>query len=1332
MNPPGRLVLPAGPAEAERVSPQINFMRRISPYSLSVAAAVWMAAITVHAAPRVVPASGPLKVVLKEALDHPFYSWPRTLLSYPVEFEGGLAPGERLVLVDGSGTALPYQISEPKMESGRMRSATVSWFSSLDSGETKSFELRRGPGREFPMGIRETKEGQSLVLDTGVMKVRIPASQKIAGEAPGPVMQVSRGGAWMGDSRIVSPGFRVEEITAERVESGPLFATYQVAYRLSPKGSYTATLRLLAGCDYFEFRESVEGVEASAGAYLEMTWTGLSPTHRQAPNHPYIPGSKLVAGQGYEAYPWERMDFAQLNTHIGVMPGNSPSGELPFRLGLYQPWPAFIVGTYAAFWNEKTNDAVGVFIDKVGTWRDGEYSIWSSSTKLQVRYFYKNGQLSWRWPLAEGGRSTCIAAYDHQKDKDAMAERERMRAGMKDKGGVTYRAELSPASYAGYLQNRHGVLDLNEYKDWVLEYPDSARRPSTVLGGTDEAKVSDLERRVLQSNLIVELPAGGTRENSGFGPVPSRQIEHSWVPPFHRHWSELTPQARRRLTAAFLLMAYTHAGEDYMPMRPMLSGHPNFLSDVKSVPAVMSFLFPEHPMAHVWADEFEKYLELNSHYHTRPDVPQWNALGGRWTENIGTYVWGFVRPAIRANYALHEFDGKNRFALAETSQLGRWLVGALTAPFEGEDPEMLNVKPWSHHMAGMVRREEGPRRIYPPQGAHAERRMPPRAMWHLGTLLQRFDPLMSEALMWASRPTDDDSELPRDYKEPWAGLYPGPDNRGTNPHLHSEKYTGYGLVLRAAVDTPRELSIHLQQIDDGPNYRWGVAAEGGNGSIYFYAGGKAYSHNGKEDVGDRNAQDTDFGTNFGVWKDGSYRSIGRNVLTRPLYDLGSAQYAELLPRTGAGSYATPEYVSRTLMLVGSDYFVTYDDVYNQAIRHRFSWFTGKHDELPLVEFVRGGGKDSERTTLETRVSKGFWLDGVGDSMAVVSQHKDLSVEPRPYGCRVRSARATDEVFRDPEGVHFEGDGSVFDGTAGVVRHLADGTHEMALMSGSRIGTQGVVLRSDTKDLGISARFREPGDVRGQYLARVEARLVVSGGRGTFYVDGAAVPVNSGVVVLPAGEHSWQWTDGTPTPLAPRIQRTESVPGGARVFVKPVASATGYRVELSRDNGATWTAMQGTTLTGLNAGVKVHVRAIALNGQKQSEPGPEYPVYVTGKAPLPPDGLKVRGASGAVTVQWGEVLGVTEYRLYRRARGQAEFQRIYAGTGRSYTDRGASGEQIYEYAVSAVDGLGEGPRAGGADTDPASWRNWDPRPGEPFRRRAAEFPASTIDLYYPMP
>ena len=44
--------------------------------------------------------------------------------------------------------------------------------------------------------------------------------------------------------------------------------------------------------------------------------------------------------------------------------------------------------------------------------------------------------------------------------------------------------------------------------------------------------------------------------------------------------------------------------------------------------------------------------------------------------------------------------------------------------------------------------------------------------------------------------------------------------------------------------------------------------------------------------------------------------------------------------------------------------------------------------------------------------------------------------------------------------------------------------------------------------------------------------------------------------------------------------------------------------------------------------------------------------------------------------------------------------------------------VYEYAVSAVDGVGESDKSKTANTDPTSWRNWYPDTQLQFKRRSA--------------
>jgi len=1290
------------------------------------------------------PASGSLTLVLKDRLDHPFYWWPRTLLNYRVRFAGARVRPGGLALTE-TGKPVPMQLSEARLRDGYLESALVSFQSDLEPGGERRFELsRRTPDGGAP-SVTERREGDSIILDTGALRVRLPAS----GGHSGPIQQFWRDGRWMGDSQVIAPGRTLIGFQAIREDSGPLFTTYKLTYSYSGGATYTAHIQAVAGYDFVYLREEMTGFAPAEGARMEIAWSGFHPTHRQAPNHPYQPANPTP---GYGRYNWERIDEGNIATQHGVSSGLSQEGELPFRLAPYQPWGAYVMLTSANFWDERRGDAVGVFIDRVDRWQDHEYAIWASSNTLEVRYYYRNGELSWRWPLATGTRSTGIAVYDHAEDVRAMEKLDKLAAApMRYRDGLTYRANLSPMSHTLFLQNRYGTIDLDLVKDWVLDYPATAHHPPVIFPSQGIQSPQELERTVFSSELIRDLANQGTRQNAGFAPVPSRNIYGRFIDAFDRTYSQMNGRQRERLTAAYLLLAYTHGEEDYMPMRTMLAGHPNFLSDVKSAPALFAFLFPEHPMAHEWTDEFEKFLELNTRYHTRPAVTAWDTRGGRWTENLGTYVWAFLRPALRANFALsHYFDGKNRFALPQVSELGDWLVNALSAPFAGEDLQSkrgpdgrLEMHDW-----GIVTPENGPRRLHPPQGAHSARRMPPRSMWLLGTLLRNYDPLVAEHMMWASRPQDQDAEEPAN--DPWRIMFDGPDNRGTNPHLESSKYTGYGITLRAGVDTPGELSVHLQQIDEGPNYRWGIAGEGGCGVIYFYAGGKSYSHNGREDVGDRPAGDTDFCTNFGVWKNGTFRSIGRNGLEKPLLDLGFAQFAEIVPRGGANAYSWPEYQGRSILLAGTDYFVVFDQVFSDSVAHRFSWFTEAADEMPVIRVLKGLPRDPKPMTAEmtTPSTKGVWYDGTGDSLAVITHQKNLQIETAPFGARVNGEGWKDLVFRSAAAVRYLQDDLAFEGRAGLARQAAGGETTLAIFNGARIAGRGVSLEP-AEGLAVSAAFHDAAEISGRAASLAGGALTVTSAQAAaagavFYVDGGRLAQTAAggawKVTLPPGKHSWELTSGPPQPTAPRVLRTVNRSGESDVFLTTSGTATRFRAQISRDNGAHWTDAGdfGTNLirlTGLRNGEKIHVRLVAFNQRKSSAPGPEYPIYVTADPPDPPDGLRLRLSKDHVDLDWGEVLGAGEYRLYRRGAGEKEFTAIYRGLATQFRDaapgvipaydspglaaqaaRPPAAIRIYEYAVAAVNGNGEGKRSTAVDTDPANWRNWDPKPNEPFRRR----------------
>jgi hypothetical protein len=275
-----------------------------------------------------------------------------------------------------------------------------------------------------------------------------------------------------------------------------------------------------------------------------------------------------------------------------------------------------------------------------------------------------------------------------------------------------------------------------------------------------------------------------------------------------------------------------------------------------------------------------------------------------------------------------------------------------------------------------------------------------------------------------------------------------------------------------------------------------------------------------------------------------------------------------------------------------------------------------------------------------------------------------------------------------------------------------------------------MLTTADPELGISVRYRNVHELKGVYVSPSGSSLTLSVDVSSLYVDGSPIAFTGAKVDLPAGRHQWELTVRKPEPLPPEIVRAEHFAGGATVHLDAVPAAEYYEIQLSRDGGVAWEVAATTSddffvLTSLTE--KVHVRAVACNTDQRSAPGREYPIYPTAQPPPPPDGLRLRLGRGVVTATWGEVLGATSYRLYRRRAGTTDYEEIFRGLAHQYVDESANGVveaysdpgdgpevSTYEYAVAAENGNGVGARSTPIDTDPRSCRNWRPPGGITFR------------------
>ena len=258
----------------------------------------------------------------------------------------------------------------------------------------------------------------------------------------------------------------------------------------------------------------------------------------------------------------------------------------------------------AAFWDEKSGEAVGRFIDDVSKWQDHQYAIGTSADTLKVKYRYAGGVLYWKWPLATGTRRTGVTCYHHIAGADAKGGADDDRASLTGSPVVADDETLKERDgkeLPMFLRIRYADIGLNRVKDWALTYPAEAERPHP----------SAPKGRAANARCLHGSPAPLRHDRRHFWNVSSgRAAGHGLLGRAGLH-PLLTRDVRRPAGAGggdVTVCRVCLRGEEFSPIETMLGGHPNFMADLKFPIAAAAYLFPDHPQAREWRDEYVKFL----------------------------------------------------------------------------------------------------------------------------------------------------------------------------------------------------------------------------------------------------------------------------------------------------------------------------------------------------------------------------------------------------------------------------------------------------------------------------------------------------------------------------------------------------------------------------------------------------------------------------------------------------------------------------------------------------------------------------------------------------
>jgi hypothetical protein len=623
--------------------------------------------------------------------------WQRTLVTYPVTLQGKQRKPEQLQVMDADGKEQPFQISHVAYdEKTKVTKARLSFFAELPKNGSYHYELRAGTRRTLSSPVAAKNDGEYLVLDNGVVAIRLPKAgdfhfntplkfgqsqaemvkvygkQVENGIAPGPIQGVRLvDGRWVGGSYFWAANIQnapqVTGYNCQVTEQGPLFTEATVRYTFNNGFQYEMTARVLKDDPAIRLDEQYDF--GSGGLWDYRLMVSLASGWQEGgwkPDAAYWGSVQNRVGGSYDtlksAVVATGVDEKVLNQRgfgSRQIAYNQTYAKM-FDLAVRYPWapdvqyfglvnPADI--TREAAQNQNI-PFLGVAPLHPGNWR-------GSAGELDGMVFsYDNGDVGLNWSLHVPPHPQTVL---HTGEYDPALPLSFGRRQWALVGGSFQSVEKLNA-----LRAYEGFVNLDDYKDWVLDWPSDPKvtyprlvfsksdverlKPSiSKLPGADELKTflyfndSDARRQILLANLNADSDWSGpfgqargilTRSAPDVGPMPwETHYRYSqmagWVGDMDELLSsdKLTPEQRTRLRSQIAALCNLLAEPDVNPRGSLIHlGNPNMpINRFMALPWAAS-LIPDHPEAKTWLDISEKYIRYKLAMNTAP--------GGAWSELI--------------------------------------------------------------------------------------------------------------------------------------------------------------------------------------------------------------------------------------------------------------------------------------------------------------------------------------------------------------------------------------------------------------------------------------------------------------------------------------------------------------------------------------------------------------------------------------------------------------------------------------------------------------------------------------------------------------------------
>lgn len=613
----------------------MNTSREIAALTLLTALGclVSVKAATREPARRMLPDDAPITIQ-----EYGYRDWPLALVHYTVP-AGKLKAGA-VCLTAADGVAVPAQVDGDTLAFVTRLAKRATTTYTLSAGKPASSSLRVARSRK---SVEVGNEFFTLRLPPlGAQSYKTPAA---ADTVPGPLIAWQPAdGPWMGTTRFVTTR-PVMAMASRIVRDGPACFEYEIRYRFAPQGEYVCRVTVVPGLEYahvmdeYDFNVRTEGkdfllLELHKGFTPEsIGWSiGESADGKRQPYQAYIDvntqanvnkPAPSVGGQGATPVP------PQPEADLVLLEKVLPAG----RWGGTKAWVE--IGGAPVERKAMPPKRVSVVPMHVGSWRRAlALTVWHKpGTGITVALPVSTRPARWYVEVTDD-----ISPYSsHEHDRDLPISYGRREWALCFNG--------APET----LQSSAGYIGLDRYKDWILDWPETAKADAYPRAMFTREQVERLQKTLAQhpdrevlakfyvfSGKVEDAIAHakqavgawvgqadtGNWHVSGLSHYRQTQFLSRFAPLSDDALAcpELPADLRRDLRRALAASAYLLSDPDLNPRGAGVHlGNNNMSINRTCIQPICAGLLPDHPLYAYWMRQGSEFLHYKIATYITPD-----------------------------------------------------------------------------------------------------------------------------------------------------------------------------------------------------------------------------------------------------------------------------------------------------------------------------------------------------------------------------------------------------------------------------------------------------------------------------------------------------------------------------------------------------------------------------------------------------------------------------------------------------------------------------------------------------------------------------------------